>query len=351
MQKALKDIPIPNSREFYKLVQTHNSKYSEEFIASRAKEDAEKNIPAPSSTEPAAFEKQVLHETAILASKIVTKYKKTLEMLDAKIKAEQEFVETQKSHQTTNVEEVSKVEEDAVDNAHILKDSHKQLQLAEKRFNDMYDKYGRAPIIYIPHWLYIIFALLIFAGEIPLNALVFQIFGENQVMTWVMAFIIGLSVPVAAHFIGIKYREHQGGINWANVAKGTIGLAIIVAALYGLSLMRTTYLGEFKEQLGLTDELVRESMQFFWLNVAVLAAAVMIAYLSHDPVPEFQRAEHDLKLARKRVEKLERRRLKEIKSSRYRKTKMLNSANKDYRDGVNRVNLLKGHYDMKYQLP
>ena len=79
-----------------------------------------------------------------------------------------------------------------------------------------------------------IFAIAIFLGEIPLNALVFEIFGENQVMTWIMATIIGLAVPISAHFIGIKFREHPDGVNYANLLKGTFALAVIGAALYSL---------------------------------------------------------------------------------------------------------------------
>lgn len=346
MKKLLKGIPLPNSREFYKLVRQHNDKYTEHFIAQRAKEDAAKNIPAADSNEPAPFEKQIMHETAKLASKISARYKTCLEMLDAKIKAEEAFVNQQRNHTQENVESVSSVEENAVDTAHILQDAHRQLELAEKRYNEFYERLGRGPIVYIPHWLYWIFAFAIFAGEIPLNALVFEIFGENQIMTWVMAFIIGLSVPLSAHFIGIKFREHVEGIHWGNIAKGSIASALIVAALYGLSHMRQVYLDANKEALGLSDTLVESSFEFFWLNVAVLAAAIMIAYLSHDASPAFQRAEQDLKAARKRVEKLERRRIGMLKSSRFRKSRLINDVNRDFRDGLNKINLLKGHYDM-----
>jgi NADH:ubiquinone oxidoreductase subunit 4 (subunit M) len=142
-----------------------------------------------------------------------------------------------------------------------------------------------------------IFAIAIFAGEIPLNALVFQIFGENQIMTWVMAAIIGLSVPLAAHFIGIKFREESEGYRFGNIFKGILAFGTIVAALYGLSVMRQTYLSEFREELGLTEMLVETSFMFFWLNIAVLAAAIMIAYLSHDPAPGYQEAKAELQRA------------------------------------------------------
>ena len=347
MDKLLKGIPLPNSKKLYELVREYKKKYTEHHIAERAKADAEQNIPKEESTESPPFVRQMIHERATLASRIVTQYKKALELIDAKIKAEEDFVAREKDDTSESITEYSEVEEGSVEDSHALKQAHRALELAEKRYNEFYDKFGRAPIIYIPHWVYVIFAILIFVGEIPLNAIVFQIFGENQVMTWIMAFIIGLSVPLSAHFVGIKYREQPpGSISYGNIFKGTVALAVIIAALYGLSVMRQTYLGEFKDDLGLTDVLVDSSFLFFWLNIAVLGAAVMIAYLSHDPVPEYQRAETDYKDALKKVNKLEKWRIKKLKGSRMRKAKLMSKANSDFRDGVNRVSLLKGHYDM-----
>ena len=346
MHQALKGIPLPDTRDVYDLVNEHTQKYSDEYVIEHARADAANNIPAVESEEVAPFEKQILHDSSLLASKIATKYKKALELLDATIKAEEVVVEKQHEHSSKDIQEYTHYSEQNIDHSPSLVDARKQLAVAEDRYNKFYEKYGRSPIIYIPHWLYIFLALAIFAGEIPLNALVFQIFGENQVMTWVMAVIIGLAVPLSAHFIGIKFREHPNGIHWANLVKGIIGMAVITIALYGLSVMRQTYLGEFKEALGLTDTLVQSSFMFFWLNIAVLGAAIMIAYMSHDSVPGYQRAELDLKVARRRVEKLEKTRLRERRSSRYEKLGMIKGTNEELRTGSSKVTMLKGYYDM-----
>ena len=347
MHKLTKGIILLDRREIRRFIDEHRSKYTENYIRLRAKEDAEKGIPAAASEEPSPIEHELQHEAASLASKIISRYKESLELLDSKIKAEEEFIAQRLKTTTESVENIVGVDKDAAENAHSLKDAHKQLEMTEKRYNTIYDRVGRGPVRYIPGWLYSVLAVMIFAGEIPLNAMVFQIFGENQVMTWVMSVIIGLSVPVSAHFIGIKFREHPNGVvSWANAFKGCVALAIIVAALYGLSEMRTTYLGEFKEQLGLTDTLVKTSFLFFWLNVAVLGAAVMIAYLSHDSNPGFEKAERDYHRARKEAEKKERKRIEVLKAAGHYRAEALNKANSEFRDGINGVNLLKGHYDM-----
>ena len=346
MHKLTRGLTLLNKAEIDSFVREHRNKYTENYIRARGKEDGEGNIPAPQEAEPSPFEKELEYAVATLSSKIVTRHKQALELLDAKIKAEEEFLEKRLKNTVEGIENSYQVERDAAENAHALKDAHKQHEVWESRFNTSYEKLGRSPIRYIPHWLYIVLALAIFAGEIPLNALVFQIFGENQVMTWIMAVIIGLAVPLSAHFVGIKFREKEDGRWLPNFFKGMVALTVIVAALYGLSIMRQTYLGEFKDSLGLTDTLVESSFMFFWLNIAVLGAAVMISYLAHDSVPGYERLEKLYAYSRKVAKQEEQRRIKVLKTAGQRRAEELNFANAEYRDGVNAVNMLKGNYDM-----
>jgi hypothetical protein len=209
----------------------------------------------------------------------------------------------------------------------------------------MYTAHGRAPVRYVPLWLYLVFATAIFLGEIPLNALVFQIFGENQIMTWVMAFIIGLAVPLTAHFIGIKMREHGTGFSLSNSIKALAAFGVVSGALYGLSVLRQTYLGEFKQELGLTDVLVESSFLFFWLNIAVFVAAILVAYLAHDSVPGFESLEHGAAATRRKVERSEKKRVKHLVSASKKRAEALHDANKLFRDSMLEVVLLKGIYD------
>ena len=328
-------------REFKQL----ERKYSQDLIEERAKEDAAHNIPPLDHAHLSPFEQELLHSTAELASKVATTYKGPLEVLDAKMKAEQVFLAQKQGDELERVESLYGVEKDAADNAFELKDAHKQLELAEKHYNTMYDTYRRAPIEYLPHWLYVILAIAIFLGEVPLNAMVFQIFGENQIMTWVMALIIGLCVPLTAHFIGIKFREHGEGFSITNTLKGALAFAVVAYALYELSLLRQSYLGENMEALGLTEKLVQDSFMFFYLNIAVLSAAVLIAYLSHDAVPGYQRARDELRAARKRVQRLEHNRIDLLKSGATHRAEEKRHIHEEFRDGMNRVALLHGSYD------
>lgn len=346
MQKLLKNIPLPNSAKLSKLIAQHNRRYSEFVISEQARADAAMGIPQKNSDKLTPFESRLKEDMTIISGKITTQYRLALEMLDARIKAEESILGKSIDQTRDVIANHSELEEDAIVNASSVKDAIKQLELAEQRYNAMYERIGRGPAVYIPQWLYWLFASAIFLGEIPLNALVFTIFGENQVMTWVMAFVIGLSVPLSAHFIGIMFRVKSEGLWFANYLKGLISLSVISAALYGLSTIRTNYLSAFKNELGLTDQLVQSSSLFFWLNIAVLGAAIVISYLSHDPNPGFETSKHEYRTARKRMEKIERQRLKKLKESRARKMQSVKNSDQEYRDGLTAINYLKGYYDM-----
>jgi|GEM_PF-4687448 len=335
----------PDRKALKRLFKEYYSSYHEDEIRRHAGEDAEHGIPEPDSTTPSPYEKQLLYAAQELASGISGRYRDPLEVLDAKIKAEEEFLHRKHATALEKTEALYAADKEAAEDAYGLKASHDRLENTEKHYTAMCTKYGRCPVQYIPHWLYIVLATAIFLGEIPLNALVFQIFGENQVMTWVMAFVIGLSVPITAHFIGIKVREHGDGFSWGNAFKAAVATGLVVAALYGISVMRQTYLGEFKDTLGLTDNLVQSSSLFFLLNLAVLGAAVMVAYLSHDPVPGFERAASEYKEALKVVESREKRRVVRLKDAAIERAHVLDEAHKEVRDRMNAVSMMKGQYD------
>ena len=345
MQRISKDEFLPDLRVIEKLFDSHKVEYSDERLRNRSGEDAVNLIPRADSSEPCPFELELSHAVASLSNRVASSFRAALEMLDAQIKAEEQRVESEHEHALDNINRTYSIKSDASENAFGLNDAHKQFEKAETRFDQMYDKLGRVPVRYVPHWLYLVFAFAIFAGEIPLNALVFQIFGENQVMTWVMAFVIGLSVPLTAHFIGIKLREHGTGLSIANLLKAGSVFAVITIALYGLSLMRQTYLGEFKTELGLTDLLVERSFLFFWLNMAVFVAAIIVSYLAHDAVPGFENLAHSEKATRRAVAKEEKRRVADLVKMSQEQADALHKANQTLRDAMMHVTLLKGVYD------
>lgn len=338
-------VDLDEVKKLPKLFDEFDRLYSDDALRQRAKEDGSSGIPLGDSPLPSPFERELVHAASQVASTVATTYKRALEQVDGKIKAERQHLDSKYKDVLESIEATHQYEKDAAENVFGLKDSHAQLELCEQRYNALYDELKRDPVVYIPHWVYITLAFFIFIGEVPLNALVFQMFGENQIMTWVMALIVGLCIPVSAHFIGIKLREHGRGLSYTNILKGVVAFAIVIAALYGLSVMRTTYLGAMKESLGLDEPLVQSSFMFFWLNVAVLSAAVVIAYMAHDPVPGYDVLGHKLAHLRRKVTKAEKAKVGLLKAAAMKRVAARDKASAEHRDSFNRVNLMKGTYD------
>ncbi len=345
MKIASKDDFAPNAKELEALLEQHKTTFSDEIIREHATEDAKKEIPSMDATAPSAYEQKLTHTTSTLSSQLVAKFRSSLDIVDAKIRAEEGHIKAEHQHEVEKINNLYDLDLEASENAFGLSDAHSQLQTAEKRFNEMYSRFGRGPVYYMPHWLYLVFAIAIFLGEVPLNAMVFEVFGENQVMTWVMALIIGLSIPLTAHFIGIKLREHGEGFSWPNTIKAFLTFALITVALYGLSEMRQSYLEGNRETFGLDQNIIEASFNFFWLNMAVFLTAIVVAYLAHDSVPGFQDASNDKVVSRKSVEKQEKKRVTKLVKEGKKKALALSKANALYREKMISVVMLKGIYD------
>lgn len=92
MQKLLKNIPLPNSAKLSKLIAQHNRRYSKYVISEQARADAAMGIPQKNSEKLTPFENRLKEDMTIIAGKITTQYRLALEMLDARIKAEESFL-------------------------------------------------------------------------------------------------------------------------------------------------------------------------------------------------------------------------------------------------------------------
>jgi len=330
-------------KDFETLFTEYEARYSEENLRSKGREDGAKAIPSKDGASP--LEDEVLNSARLLASKVAAVVRSKLEEIDAQIKSKIEKADRALKDEERRIQESFDANKKLQDEAFGLRSARDRFELGKRRFDITFSKTGRMPLRYVSHTLYLIFAGIIFLGEIPLNAMVFQIFGENQVMTWVMAFVIGLTIPLLAHFVGIKMREHPDGFHLPNSLKA-IGVSwIVIVSLWGLSKMRHDYLFAMKDQLGLTPELVETSYLFFWLNLAVFGAATFLAYLSHDPVPGYDRLQDELKAAQKKLRVEEEKRGSALKWLEMDRVNQLAKARQVFRDTVAGSVELKGEYD------
>lgn len=319
--------------------------FSETDILVHGRQDGMNNLPAPDHNGICPFEDELLRAYEHAASQVAEEWLRKLERLEGSIESHRYTATEGYSADVRQIEDDYKAEIARTNDDPILKHAVEDYEEAERAFKTLYARYNRMPVSYLPHWAYLILAIVIGIGEVPLNALVFNIFGENQVMTWVMSLIIGLTIPLSAHFVGIKVREHADGFSWPNAAKALVVFAVMAGALFALALMRQDYLGLVGPDIGLTQRVIDSSFLFYWLNIAVFVAAILIAYLAHDAVPGFARRYAEKERAQKRLKKAQDAHARALEALEQRKAKRLHEAADRKIESENQVHLLEGEYD------
>ncbi len=318
--------------------------YSNSEIEAKGRQDGANGIPALDDTDPTPYEIELLQANRQMAGKVVEVCQPRLEKIEGEIAQ-------WKQHAIGFLDEIQHIKDqhraeiEHCNNDPILKHAEQEKEIAERAYLNKYNQLNRKPLLYIPLWAYLIFAMLIGIGEVPLNALVFNIFGENQIMTWVMSAIIGLCIPLTAHFTGIKVREHGEGFSWANAIKAAFVFIIVVIALFALAIMRQEYLGLLKDDIGLDDRVVDVSFMFFWLNIAVFVSAILVAYLAHDPVPGYAQLYRDNENAKKELKKAQNDHRNEIIAIEDKKIQRTKSANQQKADAEKTIHRLEAEFD------
>ena len=125
-----------------------------------------------------------------------------------------------------------------------------------------------------------IFAILI--AEFPLNAIAFRLFGEAEVLTWVMTASLAVTLVLCAHGLGTFLRQPHPSMaerRWVMVL-----ITLPVLAIVAIALIRARYLAVAAELTGL-DTLgpVVGSAAFLIINLLVYTGATMLSYLAHAP--------------------------------------------------------------------
>jgi len=132
---------------------------------------------------------------------------------------------------------------------------------------------GIGPVVY---WAVI---GLIIAGEFPLNAVAFRLFGESDLFTYVMTASLAVALVAIAHFLGsLVARETHSVVERVLIVVFSL---IPVAGIAVISLIRYDYLTELGEDSAIGP--VLGTLAFALINLLVFAAAAGWSYLRHDP--------------------------------------------------------------------
>jgi hypothetical protein len=130
--------------------------------------------------------------------------------------------------------------------------------------------------------IYVVAILAILVAEFPLNAIAFRLFGEAEVLTWVMTASLAVTLVLCAHGLGTFLRVAHPTMaerRWVIVL-----VVLPVLAIVAIAVIRARYLSMEAALTGL-DVLgpVVGSLAFLVINLLVYTGATMLSYLAHAP--------------------------------------------------------------------
>jgi hypothetical protein len=130
--------------------------------------------------------------------------------------------------------------------------------------------------------VYLLGIIAILVAEFPLNAIAFRLFGEAEVLTWVMTASLAVTLVLCAHGLGTFLRQAHPSMaerRWVIVL-----IALPILAILVIAVIRARYLSYEAELTGF-DSLgpVVGSAVFLVINLLVYTGATMLSYLAHAP--------------------------------------------------------------------
>jgi hypothetical protein len=158
----------------------------------------------------------------------------------------------------------------------------------------------------IRSWVYNALLALIFLGEFPLNAVAFRLFGEAEVVTWVMTGGLAAVLVFCAHGLGIILRLKKMSFR-DEVLAWLLGL-FPIAVVAAVGIVREVYLKDLGDVTGGIGQLgsVGGTIIFALINLLIYLGAFVLSYLHHDPVFEgLERLEKSVKRARRSADRIQ----------------------------------------------
>jgi hypothetical protein len=130
--------------------------------------------------------------------------------------------------------------------------------------------------------MYAVVITAILVAEFPLNAIAFRLFGEGEVLTWVMTAGLAATLILCAHGLGAFLRAPHP--TFAERRWIIVLLALPTLTIVAIAVIRARYLSLAAETTGF-DGLgpVAGSGLFLVINLLVYAGATMLSYLAHAP--------------------------------------------------------------------
>jgi len=140
-------------------------------------------------------------------------------------------------------------------------------------------------------------------GEYPLNAIVFRLFGDSELLTYLFSTLLAVGLPLAADFLGklLKKGAFREGFFSADGILTTLLALIVVMAILGIGYIRERYIEalEVQQLLGIKMDPTMVTLVFVAINLLIFLTATLASYFAHDPA--VRRAKKELKAADARL--------------------------------------------------
>jgi hypothetical protein len=135
----------------------------------------------------------------------------------------------------------------------------------------------------IPTWFYSIAIFTIFAGEFPLNAVAFNLFGEARFSTYTMTAGMAAVLVFCAHSLGILWR--QRAMTDRDMVVTVLLTLLPVAVVVSIAIVRENYLEALNRSGGGLSVLspAMGVVIFVTMNLVIYLGAFALSYLHHDP--------------------------------------------------------------------
>jgi hypothetical protein len=150
----------------------------------------------------------------------------------------------------------------------------------------------------IPTWFYVIAITLIFAGEFPLNAVAFNLFGEDRVSTYTMTAGMAAVLVFCAHSLGILWRRRA--MTDRDLIVTLLLTLLPVAVVVAIAVVRENYREALNRAGGGLAVLspMMGVVIFVTMNLVIYLGAFALSYLHHDPDGEMiERVEREVRKA------------------------------------------------------
>jgi len=127
---------------------------------------------------------------------------------------------------------------------------------------------------------YMILLSLLVIFELPMNSIVFRLFGEGEVFTYIAAFAVGLSLVVCAHYLGELLREGDFRDRTNRIVIATL-IAIPAVVVASVAYLREAYIQSNPD----TFQKLSPGMllvAFVGFNFIIYAVGTIASYRFHD---------------------------------------------------------------------